>query len=343
MKIIELVIDELQEDGVEAISVVESPAIEENFVALKSKSVEVKFEKVAGEKKILMGPILIPNKPIFRVNGEDEYYIYFSRDTVKKASELYLQAGNQSQSTLEHEMQIQGLTLVESWIVEDKANDKSNVYDMDVPVGTWMGAVKVNNDEIWNDYVKTGKVKGFSIEGYFADKAERPKEPLPESLSSIEDAEADAILEKLKSYFKESEGTNLESFNDYPQSVKNNAKRGRELNEKVNNKCATQVGKVRGATLEKGGNLEADTIMRMYSYLSRAEEDYDENDTKACGTISYLLWGGLAGKRWAESKLKELGKLDLDMDDACWKGYEAVGFKMKNGKKVPNCVPIKRK
>ena len=81
----------------------------------------------------------------------------------------------------------------------------------------------------------------------------------------------------------------------------------------------------------------------MYSYLSRAEEDYDENDSKACGTISYLLWGGLAGKRWAESKLKELGKLDLDMDDACWKGYEAVGFKMKNGKKVPNCVPIKRK
>ena len=81
MKIIELVIDELQEDGVEAISVVESPAIEENFVALKSKSVEVKFEKIDGEKKILMGPILIPNKPIFRLNGEDEYYIYFSRDT----------------------------------------------------------------------------------------------------------------------------------------------------------------------------------------------------------------------------------------------------------------------
>jgi archaellin len=309
MKIIELVIDELQEDGVEAISVVESPAIEENFVALKSNSVEIKFEKQDAEKKILMGPILIPNKPIFRVSGEDEYYIYFSRETVKKASELYLQAGNQSQSTLEHEMQIQGLTLVESWIVEDKENDKSNVYDMDVPVGTWMGAVKVNNDEIWNDYVKTGKVKGFSIEGYFADKAERPKENIAESLSRIEQEEAEAIVKKLKEYFKESEGTNLESYNDYPQSVKNNAKRGRELNEKVNNKCATQVGKVRGATLEKGGNLEADTIMRMYSYLSRAEEDYDENDTKACGTISYLLWGGLAGKRWAESKLKELGKL----------------------------------
>tara|TARA_R110000822_G_scaffold43445_3_gene117259 strand:+ start:161 stop:766 length:606 start_codon:yes stop_codon:yes gene_type:complete len=198
MKIIELVIDELQLDGVEAISVVENPAIEENFVALKSQ--EVKFKKQAGDKKILMGPILIPNKPIFRVSGEDEYYIYFSRDTVKRASELYLQAGNQSQSTLEHEMKLQGLTLVESWIVEDKANDKSNVYDMDVPVGTWMGAVKVNNDEIWNDYVKTGKVKGFSIEGYFADKAEAPKEAVEENLSS-----EDLMVKQLINIIKESD------------------------------------------------------------------------------------------------------------------------------------------
>lgn len=199
MKIIELVIDEMQEDGVEAISVVESPAIEENFVALKSDKLEVKFEKQAGDKRILMGPVLIPNKPIFRVNGEEEYYIYFSRDTVKKASELYLKSGNQSKSTLEHQMAIQGLTLVESWIVEDKSNDKSNLYGMDVPVGTWMGAIKVDNEKIWNDYVKTGKVKGFSIEGYFADKAERPKEALPESLAEIE---ASVIVERLRNLLK---------------------------------------------------------------------------------------------------------------------------------------------
>lgn len=198
MRIVELVIDELQQDGVEAISVVESPAIEENFIALKSKSAEVKFAEVSKEKKILMGPILIPNKPIFRMNGEDEYYIYFSRDTVRRASELYLQAGNQSQSTLEHEMKLQGLTLVESWIVEDKANDKSNVYNIDVPVGTWMGAVKVNNDKIWNDYVKTGKVKGFSIEGYFADKAEVPKQE--ENLSTD-----DLMVKKLINIIKESD------------------------------------------------------------------------------------------------------------------------------------------
>jgi hypothetical protein len=97
---------------------------------------------------------------------------------------MYLQNGNQSQSTLEHDKQLKGLTLVESWIVEDKEKDKTALYGLDVPVGTWMGSVKVDNDEIWNDYVKSGKVKGFSIEGYFADKMERPKEEIEENLST---------------------------------------------------------------------------------------------------------------------------------------------------------------
>lgn len=99
----------------------------------------------------------------------------------------------------------------------------------------------------------------------------------------------------------------FESYSDYPDAVSNNAMRGISLNEKVNNQCATQVGKVRAQQLANKEPISVETIKRMYSYLSRAEEYYDENDTKACGTISYLLWGGLAGKRWAESKLKELG------------------------------------
>ena len=189
MKIVELVLDESDEqNGIEAISIVENPAIEEDFVALKSQ--EIKFAQADKEKKILVGPLLTPNKPIFRRQGEEEYYIYFSRDTVRRASQLYLKQGNQANSTLEHSESLQGLTLVESWIVEDKENDKSNMYDMDVPVGTWMGAVKVDNDEVWNNYVKTGKVKGFSIEGYFADKIERPQDRgLSEQLRAEQEAE----------------------------------------------------------------------------------------------------------------------------------------------------------
>jgi hypothetical protein len=101
-----------------------------------------------------------------------------------------------------------------------------------------------------------------------------------------------------------------ESYNDYPDSVSNNAKRGIELNETVNNKCATQVGKVRAQQLANKEKISIDTIQRMYSYLSRAEVYYNKNDTKACGTISYLLWGGKSGLSWSKNKLKELNLLD---------------------------------
>ena len=178
MRIVELVLDEDQEmAGIEAISIVESPAIEADFVALKAE--EIKLAQIDKEKKILMGALLIPNKPIFRnSDDQDDYYIYFSKETVEKASQLYLKNGNQNNTTLEHQHSLSGLTLVESWLVEDEKYDKSRKYGMNVPVGTWMGSMKVNNDEVWNEYVKTGKVKGFSIEGYFADKMDRPKESI---------------------------------------------------------------------------------------------------------------------------------------------------------------------
>ena len=193
MKIIELILDEEDfEAGVEAISIVESPAIESDFVALKNQ--EIKLAEVDKEKKILMGALLIPNKPIYRNGSEGEYYIYFSKDTIVKASQMFLQNGNQSNSTLEHNQALNGLTLVESWLIEDKVHDKSVKYGMDLPLGTWMGSVKVNNDDVWNEYVKTNKVKGFSIEGYFADKMETPKDKTLGDLMS----EDDILLNKIK-------------------------------------------------------------------------------------------------------------------------------------------------
>jgi hypothetical protein len=331
MDIVELFIDENDEvSGIEAISVVEHPAIESDFVALKNQ--EFKLAEVDKEKRILMGAALIPNKPIYRRNGEQEYYIYFSKDTVRKASELFFIRGNQNNSTLEHQIPLKGLTAVESWIVESE-QDKSRAYDLNVPIGTWMVSMKVNNEDVWKQ-VKEGEVKGFSIEGYFADKLERPNEP--NNLSEIED---EYLLEELKEILEEQ---NLESYSDYPDAVSNNAQKGIELNKKIKNKCATQIGKVRAQQLAKKEPITVETIKRMFSYLSRAGEYYKEGDTEACGTISYLLWGGKAGLRWSGSKLKELDLLEASLKEPCWDGYEMIGFKIdKNGKRVPNCVPIK--
>ena len=197
MRIVELIIDEDQEIAVEAISIVNSGAIEEDFVALKSQ--EFKLAEVDKERRILMGALLIPNKPIYRRNGDDEYYIYFSKDTVLKASQMYLMQGNQNNATMEHQYEINGLSLVESWLVEDKVHDKSVKYGMDLPLGTWVGSVKVNNDKVWDSFVKTKKIKGFSIEGYFADKMERPKEEIKEDLSK-EDLQVQQIIDIIKEH-----------------------------------------------------------------------------------------------------------------------------------------------
>lgn len=190
-QIIELVIDENDEKtGIHAVSVVKSPAIEENFIALSKHEVELK--EVNAEKKILMGAALIPNKQIIRASKDGKpYYIYFSDETVRKASELFLMRSNQNNATQEHEREINGMSVVESWIIDDTEKDKSTAYGFSLPKGTWMISMKCNNDEVWND-VKAGKVRGFSIEGYFADKLEM----------SIEQKNKEEIINQLKELLK---------------------------------------------------------------------------------------------------------------------------------------------
>jgi len=273
MDIIELILDEDSEGltGIEAVSIVELPAIESDFVALSEQ--EIKLAKVDGEKRLLMGAALIPNKPIFRKNGDNTFYVYFSEKTVRRASELFFQNSMQNNATLEHEMEINNLTVVESWIVEDTEMDKSKKYGLSVPKGTWVISMKVENEDVWNDYIKTGKVKGFSIEGFFADKAQ-VKDPSLKSewskeLQEIEDAEAEYMLSNIRALIKKDKRTKsgkrteLETFNDYPDAVSNNAKRGIELNKKVNNKCATQVGKIRAQQLANKENISVETLKRM--------------------------------------------------------------------------------
>ena len=297
MRIVELIIDENDEaSGIDAISLVETPAIESNFIALNKH--ELLLKEIDSEKRILMGPALIPDKSIYRRNDNgDEYYIYFSKDTVRKASELFFKKSNHQNATYEHERKIDNMTIVESWIVEDPAKDKTALYGMDVPAGTWMVSMKVDDEKIYNE-AKEGTIKGFSIEGYFADRYDLKKD-------TFESLEREYLVEELKEFL---DVTELESFNDYPDAVSNNAKRGIALNEKVNNKCATRVGKIRAKQLANKEKVSEATIKRMYSYLSRAEVYYEKGDKESCGYISYLLWGGKSAKTWAESKIKQFEK-----------------------------------
>ena len=207
-KIVELIISEEEkeeQDGVFAISLVEDPAIDEYWVALSKQQKDLKFAKVDEDKRLLIAPALIPNKQIFRLADDgSDYYVYFSKDTIKKASELYMKRNHLQSATLEHETDVEGLCVVESWVKEFEI-DKSVKYGFEhCPVGTWFVTMRVDNDEIWNK-VKEGEILGFSIEGFFTDKLQ--------GLSSQSLTQDEAKLQMVKDLIVEAETTYLA---DYP-------------------------------------------------------------------------------------------------------------------------------
>ena len=306
IKVIELIIDEENEiSGIDAISIVDDPAIQEDFIMLSSQ--EVKLAEVDQDKQILMGPALIPNKKIYRKNGEDEYFIYFSKDTVRKASELFLTKGNQNNATLEHDGDLEGLSVVESWIIDDTNQDKSRKYGFDLPNGTWMVSMKVYDDSVWSDYVKTGKVKGFSIEGHFADAMERPQEQLPEY--GEEELEALSLIEELT----EAMDVQLRTYDDYPKAARENAQkvlnwRLRYGRDEV--KGMTRVGWRRANQLAKGQKISRSTIARMASFNrhrrnAKIDPDFRGTPWKDKGYVAWLGWGGTEGVDWAIRKMKQ--------------------------------------
>lgn len=307
--VIELIIDEGTElSGIQAVSVVEHPAIEEDFIALSDQKLEL--AEVDKEKRILMGPALIPNKKIYRRNSGGEYYIFFSEDTVRKASELFFTRGNQNNSTLEHEVKLNGLTVVESWIVEDSSMDKSAKYGLSMPEGTWMISMKVNNDNIWNDYVKTGLVKGFSIEGYFADALERPQEQIEEDLLSADELEALSVIEELTIALGDVE---LKSYTDYPKKASENARKVLDWRNRYGNevKGMTRIGWRRANQLAKRQPLTRQTIARMASFKRHRENakidpKYRGSEWKDAGYVAWLGWGGTEGIEWAIRKLQQI-------------------------------------
>ena len=173
-KITELVIDEENEAlAIDAISLVTSPAIEVDFVFFGKEKNNLTFAKVDEEKRELIAPALIPNKQIYRydANTDSDYYVYFSKDTVKKAAYSYLKHNNHHKATYQHEQRVAGVLTVESWIKEGDS-DKSKLYNFDLSDGTWFVKMKIENDDLWQE-IKSGSLRGLSIEGYFVDKLEK--------------------------------------------------------------------------------------------------------------------------------------------------------------------------
>jgi len=320
MELYELTIDD-KVDEVFAISLVENPAIESDFIFFGKE--QIQFAKVDTEQRMLIGPVLIPDKKILRVDGEGKpYNVFLSKETVKKVAQNYLMKKYTDKATLEHDKTIKGVHLVESWIKDSKL-DKSNGYGLALPEGTWVGMFQITDEKLWQDYIKTGMVKGFSIEGLFSHKLIKAsmidESILEKEITQLTEEEALVVLKKLKysiksdKRFKSGKTMLEETHSDYPDGVKSNAKKALEwANTNGWGSCGTPVGKQRANQLAKGEPISVDTIKRMYSFLSRHEGDLQSSTAygDGCGKLMYDAWGGKAALGWSRNKLRTLGLLN---------------------------------
>jgi hypothetical protein len=163
-KLIEWFLDDVMGE-LKRISLVSVPAIEEEFLLFNN--MDLKFKTLDEDKRIVTGPAMRPDIHIPRKgDGGELYYGFFSQDTVRKAAELFFKKNSNANNTnLEHEFEIDGIYVFESWIVEDPEMDKAKALGFtDVRKGDWWVSMKVENENVWNNYLKSGLIRGFSVE-----------------------------------------------------------------------------------------------------------------------------------------------------------------------------------
>lgn len=190
-KVIELLVEDFDGTGIDLISFVDEPAIESDFMYF-NKQKEMSFAVSDSEQRIVCGAAMFPDKKIIRVDEDGEpFFVFFSKDTVKKCAELFFKNSNHTKSNINHQFKVDGVTVIESWIVDNPENDKSNHLGFkNIPEGTWMVSFKVDNQKLWEEVIKGGKVKGFSVEGAFTNLFSKTKE--------VEQPEEDKLFEEIK-------------------------------------------------------------------------------------------------------------------------------------------------
>ena len=192
MKVYDVVFDEKQDKGVYALSCVENPAMEDAWLALADHPKEIQFSAVNEEKKLLLGAALIPNKKIYRNIDGEEFYIKFSEETIEKAAHNFVKNGYVNNSSENHDIKLDGVSVVQSWIVENPEKDKSANYGKTYEKGTWVTMMKVDNEETWQK-AKNGQLNGFSIDGLFSLKEVQ--------LNKIEMTDKKGIIDAIKEGF----------------------------------------------------------------------------------------------------------------------------------------------
>lgn len=189
-----IVVDEFDESGINLISLVDKPAIEMKGMTFnQDKTIQMEFKKIDGDKQIIIGPALIPDMKIYRENAEyGQHYVEFTKEVISKLVQKFNKTGSNRKINLEHSNQMVDAFIIEDWIVEDQVYDKSRKYGFEVPVGTYMIMVKIENKDFWETEVKGNGKFGFSIEGLLG---QVPMRLSIEDDFTIDDLELEDLLE----------------------------------------------------------------------------------------------------------------------------------------------------
>ena len=168
VEVFEIVINDHDESGVDYIALVDEPAIMKNFMAF-NKQDKIQFKAADEDKRLIIGAAMIPDLKIFRTDPQrGDFYVYFSKDTIRQINQKYHRKGFERNVNLMHDkdQHADGVYYVGGFITDDKMGLK-DPEGFDNPEGTWYVIMKVDNDELWNNFIKTGEFKGFSVEGLF--------------------------------------------------------------------------------------------------------------------------------------------------------------------------------
>lgn len=165
LPIYNIVIDE--ESGIDFVALVDRPAIQRDFMAF-SQQKALSFEVLSEERKLLAGPLMLADFPIYRNFDGEECYVIFSKETIEKAAVKFFKNNYHTNVNLQHDegLQMEGITLFQSWVYDEQVGTKPMRGYEDAKEGSWFGVFKVDNDVAWT-LAKQGKLKGFSVEGVF--------------------------------------------------------------------------------------------------------------------------------------------------------------------------------
>lgn len=271
----DIVMNDDVESGMYRISLVGSPAIQENFIYFSSEEKDMMF--VDDEKGIIVGPVIVPDKPIYRRNESGEYYVKFSRQTIEEMMQRYAEKGLHNSFNIQHQFPTEEVYMLEMWMKEGE-QDKSNMYGFDLPIGTVFAKAFVKSEVVRNE-IKSSGLNGFSIEIKNFDMVEQKFESEMDFKFAVELGERLAKMEAKVAELEQKNETLMELWaegqNEFaevaeqPEEVK-----AEELSEEVSSEAEVAVEE----SLEEVSEVVAESIVEEVALAEQAEEPASEEN-----------------------------------------------------------------